>query len=143
MEQSIRPITLNDVISSLVKLTENLIAVDKKVNAIQYQLNTIQVSVNTIKNNINNTTVKDEFNILRSEILKINDKISDIKSNSLVNLDTNIDYKELTGKRIAQLKEIGMSWNVMTEKYNVPKSTLQYRYRQYKNSIGGANDDSN
>ena len=130
--KSQRPVTLNDVLKSLLVLTEGMIEIKHQQKALADQINRIQVGVAEIKGESNRTQFIDAFKIINSNIIKVSQSLDEWKTHSFVDLDEKIENKELTGKKIAHLKTLGMSWNVMVEKYNVPKSTLQYRYRQYK-----------
>lgn len=131
--------TLDNILEGLLTLTEHVIDTSHRIKSLQDQVNNIQVSVSTLKSEMSKNNIQDNFNIVNNNINKLDETI---KNNSLVSMDSSVDSKDLTGKKIAQLKEMGMSWNTMTVKYNIPKSTLQYRYRVYKREKAGDLYDS-
>lgn len=130
---------LDNILEGLLTLTEHIIDTGRRIKSLQDQVNNIQVSISTLKSEMNSHSIQDNFNIVNNNINKLDETI---RNNSLVPIDSNVDSKDLTGKKIAQLKEMGMSWNTMTVKYNIPKSTLQYRYRVYKREKAGDIYDS-
>lgn len=99
----------------------------KILNVIKQQNSECLVVLNKLYNS--NSYSRDSINDAMHIILK---NVDDIKNS----MDDANSYDELTGKRIYEIRQkTNMSWNRMVQKYQVPKSTLQYRYRQYKKKL--------
>lgn len=78
----------------------------------------ISVHLNNIKNMNNSNDIKDGLSVLANEVAQLH--------------NINNEYK-LSGRDIYLIKKkTGISWAKMSIKYNIPISTLQYRYRQYR-----------
>lgn len=118
-------VTNENLLTCLRVVNQNIMELRKTQKDIINQMTSIQLTLGDISMNRNTNVLTDSIRVL---VNKIDGLENEIKNN--------FESDELTGKKIYELKnKMGLSWNIMTAKYGVPKSTLQYRYRQYRNKL--------
>ena len=118
-------VTNENLLTCLRVVNQNIMELRKTQKLMVDQLMNIQSAVGSISNGSSINILNDSVKVLVSKVEKLENEIRD-----------NFDSDELTGKKIYELKnKMGLSWNTMTAKYGVPKSTLQYRYRQYRTKL--------
>lgn len=111
----------NSIVNKSVSLNDVMEGIEEIQRQNKIIGNTLKLMLNSDKVGSDNS-IHDSLNVLVNKVDLLNNKMSDL-----------YDPDELTGKQVYDIREkTGISWNQMEIKYGIPKSTLQYRMRQWK-----------